>query len=637
ARFHAYRSDPEGGLLGPLKATHFAIGDVAAFDSRLSGSPRSGRGAIVTNRPLIARAAFDRTRFEGSLPAGWEAEIYRNGELLAFAKPSSDQRYVFDDVQLLYGENQISIVMYGPQGQIRTRDEVINVGQDNVPPGQTWYWAGVNQPGRDLAPLERPPDGALEARSQATFSLEHGLDERTSAGALARMMLIGDEKVTILEGSVRRSFGKALVQVSAAKETTGGTAVRAQMLTKFGRLNVSIEGLLANDFHLLGGRTRTAREGRFALDAPVRIGRRTISAHGDMHFSRDEDGSKQLDATARLATSVQRFNLATDLRYRRQFLPSGAADPTELNWGLIGSGRLGQVRVSGGASFDITPQSRFRSAELSAYWSASENADWEGGLVYDAAARRGRARVSHVRRLDAMAIALTGEAATDGSIAAGVNLIFSIDPSSGLRFSRRPLAGAGVVRARVYRDLNDNGAWDKGEPPEKGALITTGRRPSDKATDAQGAVLVGGLGTFDPIAIGLDTSSLSDPMLVPRKALQVVVPRPGVPAQVDIGLVGGGDVEGALVKNGGMGIEGLTLELLDDAGKVVATAQSDYDGFFLFERVPYGKYRIAVAKDSAAAAQIARDVPGQVIVTPDKSVVRMGSIHAGSLPLIAAN
>ena len=42
----------------------------------------------MTNRPVVAPAAFDRTQFEGDLPSGWDAEIYRNGELLAFAKPT---------------------------------------------------------------------------------------------------------------------------------------------------------------------------------------------------------------------------------------------------------------------------------------------------------------------------------------------------------------------------------------------------------------------------------------------------------------------------------------------------------------------------------------------------------------------
>jgi hypothetical protein len=634
-RLRAYRSDPEGGLLGPLKATHFGFGDVAGLDSRLTGSSTSGRGAVVTNRPLFAQSAFDRTRFEGDLPSGWDAEIYRNGELLAFAKPTSDQRYHFEDVQLLYGENRITIVLYGPQGQIRSREEMINVGQDNVPAGKTWYWAGANQPGRDLISFEHPPDGTGLPKAQAAISVEHGVDQRTSVGALARMMLIDDQRLTFVEGTVRRSIGQAMVEVGVAGESSGGKAARAQLLAKFGSVNVSAEVLAANDFHLRGSRAVSSRDYRFALDAPLRFGRTMLPAHADVHFTDRLDGTKQLEAAARLSANLDRFNLATDLRYRKQYLRSGPAPPGELNLALIGSGRVGGVRLRGSSSFDVAPAARFRTAELSAYWSASDSVDWEAGAIYDAAAHSGRARLTHIRRLNSMAIAVTGEAATDGSLALGFNLNFSLDPGGGFKLSRQPLAAAGAVNAHVYRDLNDNGVRDPSEPYEKGALVTTGRRLSEIATDAHGSVLVGGLATFTPVTVGIDESSLADPMLVPRKALQVVVPRPGVSATVEIGLVGGGDVEGAIVKSGGLGFEGLGLELVDANGKTVATTISDFDGFFLFERVPYGDYRIRLSSDSALAAGVARELNVRVSVSAAKSIVRLGSIHVDPPPTIA--
>jgi hypothetical protein len=231
---------------------------------------------------------------------------------------------------------------------------------------------------------------------------------------------------------------------------------------------------------------------------------------------------------------------------------------------------------------------------------------------------------------------VTGEAASDGSLALGFNLNFSLNPGGGFKLSRQPLAAAGAVNARVYRDLNDNGFRDPGEPLEKGALVTTGRRLSEKATDSKGSVLVGGLSTYIPVTVGIDESSLPDPMLVPRKALQVVVPRPGVPANVEIGLVGGGDVEGAIVKSGGMGFEGLDLELVDRAGKVVATAMTDLDGFFLFERVPYGEYRIRLSKETVEATGLAPDLQVKVSVSAAKSIVRLGSIPVEPPPRIAS-
>ena len=626
-RLRAYRSDPDGHLLGPIKATHFGFGDVEAFDSKLSGNAAFGRGAVVTNRPLTSQTAFDRSHFEGDLPAGWEAELYRNEELLAFAKPTSDQRYVFDNVQLLYGENRIRIVLYGPQGQVRERDELLNVGQDSAPPGKTWYWAGINEPNRDIFTLHKPPDGTNLPKAQATVALEHGIDDRTSVAALARAMLIDDQRLTFVEASVRRSVGLAMIEVGGARESNGGTAARAQLLGKIGPVNIDAQALVANDFHLNGGRLQTLRDYSLALDAPVHVGRLTLPAHAEAHVS-NRGGTREVDAAARLSANINRFDLATAVRYRKQLTQlNGISAPAETSVDVIGSGHLSDIRLRGTTTFDITPSARLRQAELEAYWSASENVDWDGDLAYETTAHRVRARLSYVRRLSTMAVALTGEAASDGSVAFGVNLNFSLDASHRFMLSRRPIAQAGEVRAHVYRDLNDNGALDPGEPSEKDAIVTTGTQQAERPTDSRGATLVGGLAPYQPIAVGIDPTSLADPMLVPKKALQVVVPRPGVPADVEIGLVGGGDVEGALLKSGEVGFEGVDLELVDSAGKVVTKTRTDYDGFFLFERVAYGSYSIRVAKSSADAAKIAADLGIHFSITPDKSIIRLGTIR----------
>jgi hypothetical protein len=425
-----------------------------------------------------------------------------------------------------------------------------------------------------------------------------------------------------------------MIEIGASRETGGGTAARAQLLGKFGSVNVNAEALLANDFHLNGGKLETVRDYSLSLDAPVKLGRTVLPAHADVHLT-DRGGTKYVDAAARLSANLERFNLAAGIQYRRPFLPSGEVAPSQTTVDVIGSGHVGDVRLRGTTSFYVSPQARLQAAELEAYWSASENVDWEGDLVYEATAHRARAKVSYIRRLSSLAVALTGEAASDGSLAFGINLNFSLDPRRGLAVTRRPLARAGEVRATVYRDLNDNGLRDPNEPAEKDAMVTTGAQQAEQATDSKGNVVVGGLVPFQPIAVGIDMTSLGDPMLVPKKALQVVVPRPGVPAEVEIGLVGGGDVEGALVKSGGIGFQGVDLELVDTGGKVVAKTRTDYDGFFLFERVAYGSYTIRVAKDSAAAAKISADLGLRFIVSPEKSVVRLGTVQPVARPQIA--
>ena len=137
-RLRAYRTDPRGQLLGPLKATHVAVGDVSTFSTPLVSQSVAGRGALLTNRPVERPDNFDRTSFRGELPSGWDAELYRNGQLLAFAENRTDGRFEFIDVPLLYGQNRFEIVLYGPQGQIRRDTKVIPVGLDSIPPRKTY-------------------------------------------------------------------------------------------------------------------------------------------------------------------------------------------------------------------------------------------------------------------------------------------------------------------------------------------------------------------------------------------------------------------------------------------------------------------------------------------------------------------
>ena len=641
-RFKAYRSDPDGGLLGPLDATHFAVGDVAGPTNRLIAGG-SGRGAEITNRPLFNPASFDRTRFDGDLPSGWDAELYRNGQLVAFAKSGSTQRYAFEDVELGYGDNRFEIVTFGPQGQQRSRVETINVGQEHVPPGKTYYYGGINQPGSDLigfvgkrAQVDRivGEDRIAVPRLQAAAALEHGVDKRTSVAALAAMMIVGDEKLTFIEGSVRRSIGPALVEASVAKQSGGGMALRGSAIARVGSVNIAAEGVAAQDFFYQGRFETRMRDARLTVTVPLTIARLPLQIQGDARYA-DRHDQRVTKLGARIQGNMKRINFATAIEYERQRGIAGdASDRFDLT--TLASGRIGQVRVRGSGRWEIAPQARLRSAELSAYWSASDRADWEIGVGYEALAGRTRARLSHIRRFDALAAAASIEAASDGSVAVGLNLNFSLDGSRrGFRPVRDPLALVGQVEARIFRDDNMNGRRDAGEVVEEGAMLTAGTALALHPSGTNGIASANGLTAFRPVAIGVDASSLSDPSLAPHHALQVVVPRPGVTARLDIALVGAGDIEGALVKDDGSGFEGLDLELIDAAGRTVATARSDYDGFFLFERVAYASYRFRLTAPSASAARMSPLIDARATVTPANPIARVGAIRLSAISRMA--
>jgi hypothetical protein len=187
---------------------------------------------------------------------------------------------------------------------------------------------------------------------------------------------------------------------------------------------------------------------------------------------------------------------------------------------LIGSGRIGDVRLRGQTIWQMAPENRLKTAEISAYWSASDKADWEGAIGYDGEFRRGRARISHIRRFESVARSRFPRRGTDGSSRwASTSTFRSIHSRGGIKLSSQRLAANGSVEARVYRDLNDNGARDAAEPWEAGASITTGRRVSEEATDKDGKVRIGGLLPFPGRCGRIDTESLSDPSLAPKESI----------------------------------------------------------------------------------------------------------------------
>ena len=69
------RDSPDGDMLGPLHARHFAIGDISVPAQPLIGASAGGRGVIVSNQTLWQGDLFDAIDLRGPLPRGWAAEV----------------------------------------------------------------------------------------------------------------------------------------------------------------------------------------------------------------------------------------------------------------------------------------------------------------------------------------------------------------------------------------------------------------------------------------------------------------------------------------------------------------------------------------------------------------------------------
>ena len=117
----------------------------------------------------------------------------------------------------------------------------------------------------------------------------------------------------------------------------------------------------------------------------------------------------------------------------------------------------------------------------------------------------------------------------------------------------------------------------------------------------------------------------------------MITPRPGVAAKIELAVSPTGEVEGSLRSVTGTEQSGVRLQLIDERGAVAAETVSEFDGFFLFQRVPYGEYRLQVSDESAKAL----DVKALLSLQDGRRIFRIGRgedvVRFGTVKLSASN
>jgi hypothetical protein len=633
-RVSAYRKDPEGRMLGPLKATQAAIGDVELYSGNLAGAGGVGRGAFVSNRPLQRPTSFGKTVLRGPLPLGWDAELYRNGQLLAFQTNTSDGRYEFD-VDLVYGNNDLEVVLYGPQGQIRRETQSIPIGSAGIPQGKLEYWAGIIQRNHDLISFHDPP-GYLDRGWQYGFGAQYGLDNRTVLGANGQSLFLDGKRRDYAELDVQRALGPMLLDLTAAQEFDGGRAYRATALGRIGKFNVQAESFFL-DGSFTSGVVPEGERSQHSLQVETVLGSGRRSVPVSLGFKRTEltDGRKVNEWLARASLVFSRISLTGMVT--NYHMTNGTAYNEGTAVSLLANTHFLGLSLRANASYRLSgPHKGFDTGQMTIEKALDDRSDLRLDVQYDHQQRMTSFQAGYVRQFHHLALSAGATADTRGGIGANLGVTFSFSPDPfghGVRFSSNKLAQRGEAAVSVFLDENGDGVRSPGEQPLAGVGVTAGQYGTSEPTDKRGHAVVEGLNPYEKVLIGIDESTLPDPFLVPVKAGVVVSPRPGVPAKLEIGVAPTGEVEGEIHGLEDTPTAGVEVELVDRAGKVVASTLSEYDGYFLLERVPYGTYRMQVSTGAARALGAARELGKTVVLTKDKSQVELGvlRLHASQV------
>ena len=641
-RLRAYRNDPTGNLLGMLKATQVGLGDVQTYGGALTAQSGYGRGAFVTNQPLGRSSRFSTTTLRGSLPTGWDAELYRNGVLRAFQSDRGDGRYEFPDIELLFGENDFEVVLYGPQGQLKRERSSVPIGLENLKPGKTMYWAGVVEDHQELIDFKRNVTDPLTGWRWGV-GVEHGIDQRTTAGLEMQSFVKDGKRHSYLEATVNRTVGPAVVQLAGAQQFGAGQAVRVEALGKLGAVRFQAETLWINgdydsELILPGSRGELA----FNLQSDLKIGQTVVPVQLGARRSLLRNGRSATEWFMRGSLGMRGLLVTTQLSHRSSAGPNADRTRDGLHLDLLGNTSVSGIRLRGGTRFQISGINQgFESATFSAERRLDEDSELRGSFDYYGDSDRGDFRLAYVRQFKRFALRSEAKMDTAGGFGLGLSLQMSFGPDpvdGGWRVSRERLAQAGQAFVEVYRDENGDGFRQPGEEGVEGVSIEAGFKHSERVTDKRGRTMVDGLRPYQPVLVGIDTGSLPDPLLQPKGRGMVVVPRAGVTAQLSLPLAPTGEIEATLLGADGQPAEGVTIELVESGDRVVARAVSEFDGYVLFDSIPYGTYRLRIAPASAAALGVRDELGAPIRIDRAQGTARIGTIRleAGTAPTVVA-
>ncbi|MCZ8172229.1 MAG: carboxypeptidase-like regulatory domain-containing protein, partial [Brevundimonas sp.] len=255
------------------------------------------------------------------------------------------------------------------------------------------------------------------------------------------------------------------------------------------------------------------------------------------------------------------------------------------------------------------------------------------GYEHDATASRDEFLLGWVQQFDKFALRGEARADTRGRLTFGLTLAMSFGPDpvdGGWRMSRQRLAESGQAAVEVFRDDNGDGYRQPDESLVEGVTAEAGFRSTLAPTNKAGRAVIDGLAPYMPVLVSIDAGTLPDPLLQPKGQGVVVVPRPGVMAKISLPLAPTGEVEALLLGPDGEPRDGVTVELTDAAGTVIRQVQSDFDGFLLFDSVPYGSYRLRIGAASAAALEVRADIDQTLRIDRANPSLRLGRIRLQS-------
>ena len=591
-----YSRDARIGAL-PFRLSQLDIGDIKGeSDGYIMGSVQ-GRGVALTTFDRNM-GHFGDTTVEGDAAPGWDAELHLGGALIDFQTVSEEGRYEFIDVPLFAGQNDLKVVLYGPNGQVEYRRQTI-VADHLAAPSGTFDWS---LRGGTTATMIGENDDKPGQWVQGLFA--YGLSDITTT--YVRLDgIAGEGSAALTRAGLSTSLASLFLRPEILVDAKGEIGGAVTVSRRYGFGIITAEWAHVEDLHLphISSAAQPLAqhfevESNNAFRAPS-IG---LTFGFDAMFDRFVDGTSALTLDTRQSVAHRSYRLTNTLEFSQTNEAVSLASRTALAWNNA------SWNVRAGVGYDLMGPTSIQDVSLAAGW-LSQDQTWSmtGNVGHNFPSDCFDFRFTAARQFRQANVGLELGGTQPGTFTVGLRLssVINLAASEGDRVSYiGPTSGR--VLARIFIDRNGNGTFDaETDEPIRGIGARVNRGVQSARSDDNGLLVLDALDGSRLSTITLALRTIEDPYLVPAVEGIQLIARAGTVVWIDLPLVPVGSIDGTLLDYpGGRHLRATDLAIIDEYGAEIAATRSSYDGYFAFEQVPLGAFTIILEQTGRAIAHV---------------------------------
>lgn len=512
--------------------TQLELGDGFTTGPRM----RDVRGASLTNAPHLRGSFFGTDGFQGRVGPGWEVELRQAGQTLDLVRADEQGAFALD-IPLRYGENAIQVVAFGPHGEVVTSERLLLLGQDRLP-GGTFEW-GLS--GGECRSQLCKATGNLDLR----YGVTNRVTLRAGAEGFSRDTLASVFQPYLGLNAMLTQSLQLSAEAVRAGFLRGGLTVAPSPGFRLRAFHTAFSSYLAEPVLHDAARRNTTEADLLVRPAPANPRLFFRAAALSQAFATGTLSRVQASVTVPMGA------LGAEVGLRREVDAQDQAPRQSRDFQF--AALRGVVRLPGQRAMVVRGEMEFadvREAErvrTQLGYQLTRNLRLEVGTFWQRMGGSGftvslNTSLPQLRSITQM---LVQEDLPTHVTQFSQGTVHWNEATSQLGFAQGPGLERGGLAGYVFLDENGNGERDPEDLDLEGVRVVVGNRAV--TTDSAGRHAAWDLVPFEPVEVWADSTSLSDPTLVPvHSALSVRVP-PASFGRVNVPVTRSREIMGSVV------------------------------------------------------------------------------------------